>query len=231
MKKTIIKILIFILLIVFIISLYKIITYLKDNKDNKNINDNINKNLNINNIDFNNLKKINKDIVAYLKVNNTNINYIVVQTNNNNYYLNHNLLKNKNISGWIFIDYRNKLDKTDKNIIIYGHDTKDKSMFGSLKNVLEKDWYLNKSNHNITFITEKSKYTYKIFSIYTIKVEDYYLKTDFNNDYLEFLNTIKSRSIYNFNVNINDSDKILTLSTCMGNGSKRVVVHAKLVKD
>ena len=187
MKKTIIKILIFILLIVFIISLYKIITYLKDNKDNKNINDNINKNLNINNIDFNNLKKINKDIVAYLKVNNTNINYIVVQTNNNNYYLNHNLLKNKNISGWIFIDYRN---------------TKDKSMFGSLKNVLEKDWYLNKSNHNITFITEKSKYTYKIFSIYTIKVEDYYIKTDFNNDYLEFLNTIKSRSIYNFNVNI-----------------------------
>ena len=69
------------------------------------------------------------------------------------------------------------------------------------------------------------------YSIYKIEEESYYIQTDFTSDdvYLEFLNTIKGRSKYDFNVVLNESDKIITLSTC-ANDKERYVVHAKLIK-
>ena len=54
----------------------------------------------------------------------------------------HNFYKEYNPSGWIFADYRNKIDETDKNTVIYGHNMKDKSMFGTLSKLLKSD-YLN----------------------------------------------------------------------------------------
>ena len=80
--------------------------------------------------------------------------------------------------------------------------------------------------------TPKSIMTFKIFSVYTIPKEGYYIKTYFSSNkyFKEFLETIMKRSIYNFNTDVNTSDKILTLSTCKDNFGKRVVVHAKLLK-
>ena len=123
----------------------------------------------------------------------------------------------------------NKFDNTDKNIVIYGHNMRDESMFGSLKNILNKEWYNNAENNNITFLTEKENYIYKVFSIYKIESEDYYIKTEFKNDedYEKFLNTIKNRSIKNFDINLNINDKIITLSTCANNNKYRIVLHAK----
>ena len=89
-------------------------------------------------IDFNILKKRNPDTIAYINVNNTNINYIVVKGKNNSYYLSHNYDKKWNKAGWIFADYHNKFDGSDKNIIVFGHNMRDGSMFGSLKNILEE---------------------------------------------------------------------------------------------
>lgn len=180
------------------------------------------------NIDLKSLREENKDAIGYIKVNNTNIDYIIVKGKDNSFYLNHNFKKEWNIAGWIFMDYRNKLD--DNNIIIYGHDTKDGSMFGTLQNILTKDWYSNKNNYEVIFVTEEDTYYYEVFSIYTIVPEDYYITTSFNNEneYEKFLNTIKSRSIYNFNTDLKKEDKILTLSSCIGNyGEKRVVLHAR----
>ena len=176
------------------------------------------------------MKKQNNDTIAYLKVNNTSIDYVVVKTDNNDYYLNHDFNKKSNISGWVFADYHNKFDGTDKNIIIYGHNTQDGSMFGSLKNVLTEVWQKNEDNHKITLVTEKENYIYQVFSTYSIKAEDYYIKTNFNNEeYEEFLNKIKSRSNYDYDVNVNNKDKILTLSSCTRSGINRVVLHAKLI--
>ena len=106
-------------------------------------------------IDFNKLKEENKDVIAYLKVNNTNIDYVVVKGKDNDYYLNHNFDKEYSEIGWIFMDYRNNLDGTDKNIVIYGHNTKDGSMFGSLRKVLTNNWQSDINNHVITLVTEK----------------------------------------------------------------------------
>lgn len=180
-------------------------------------------------VDFNRLKEQNNETVAWIKVNNTNIEYPVVKTDNNNFYLNHSFDKTKNSAGWIFADYRNKLDDTDKNIVVYGHNMRDDSMFGSLKNILNLDWYDNEENMNITFYTENEKCVYKVFLIYKTESEDYYIKTEFNNDneFEQFINTIKNRSIKDFAINVSSSDSILTLSTCANNNKYRVVLHAK----
>ena len=105
-------------------------------------------------------------------------------------------------------------------------------MFNSLKNVLNKKWHSNETNRNIYFSIKGKEYVWKIFSIYTIKTTSDYLDIDFTDDnqYLEFINKIKNRSINNFNEDVTVEDKILTLSTCYKDDKNRLVVHAKLIK-
>ena len=66
--------------------------------------------------------------------------------------------------------------------------------------------------------------------MYTIILEDYYITTDFNSEqeFDSFINTLKSRTNYDYQVEVTKEDKILTLSSCIGDGKKRVVLHAKL---
>lgn len=178
-------------------------------------------------IDFAGLKEINSDTVGYIEVSNTDVKYSVVKGEDNNFYLTHDFNKEYNISGWVFGDYRNKFDGTDKNIILYGHNMKDGSIFGSLKTVLTEEWYKNEDNLFIPFSTEKENMMFRIFSIYQIEPEDYYIETEFKgNEFFSFVNIIKSRSIYDFGLSLGNNDKILTLSTCTDDGQKRIVVHA-----
>lgn len=182
-------------------------------------------------IDFDKLKEQNNEAIAWIKVNNTNIEYPVVKTKNNEFYLNHSFDKSENLGGWIFADYKNKFNGTDKNIVIYGHNMKDNSMFGTMQKILNPEWYNNEENTNIILKTEGKNYIYKVFSIYRIENEDYYIKTEFNNDseFEQFLNTLKARSIRDFNIDMLESDSILTLSTCDNNNKYRVVLHAKKI--
>ena len=182
-------------------------------------------------VDFTELIKKNEDTVGWINVNNTNINYPVVQSTDNNYYLTHSYDKKENEAGWVFLDYRNNKDFTSKNNIIYAHSRLDKTMFGSLSKVLKQSWYKDKSNHIIRLSTPTEDSLWQIFSVYVIKEETYYITTSWSSDteYLNFLNTIKERSKYNFNTELNTDDKILTLSTCYSD-TERTVVHAKLIK-
>lgn len=182
-------------------------------------------------VDFNKLKEQNNETIAWLKINNTNIEYPVVKGTNNSFYLNHSFDKSKNSAGWIFADYKNKFDNTDKNIVIYGHNMRDGSMFGSMLNILDAKWYENEENTNITLYTENEKCIYKVFSIYKIESEDYYIKTEFSDDnnFEQFVNTIKKRSIKEFNTDVSKDDNILTVSTCANNNKYRVVLHAKKI--
>ena len=182
-------------------------------------------------VDFKKLKEKNSDTVGYLKVNNTDVEYVVVKGNDNDFYLNHNFNKEYNVAGWIFADYKNNFDGTDKNIVIYGHNMQDGSMFASLKNILTSNWQ-NNTNKQIKLVTEQGTITYQIFSSYTIEAEDYYITTNFQNEeeFNNFLNTVSKRSYYDYNVEVNESDNVLTLSTCTGTGNNRIVIHAKQIK-
>ena len=221
-----------VLLIEFIYASVYLISSEIDLKANAKLQEQLSNYVDGNKIDFKKLKEQNPDTIAHIKVNNTNIDYVVVKPTDNEFYLKHNFNKDKNRAGWIFTDYRNKVDESDRNLIIYGHNMRDNSMFETLKYVIKEDWYKNKDNREVTLITEKGIYTYKVFATYSITAEDYYINTDFkiDDDFNTFVNKLKSRSVYNYGVNVNGSDKILTLSSCLGDGRKRVVLHAKLVK-
>lgn len=218
---------------------YEVITWNKHVKENDKIQKKIEEKIVVSKedksyqIDFKALKEMNPDTIAYLSVNNTNINRIVVKGKDNQYYLSHNFFHNWNQAGWVFADYRNRLDGTDKNIIIYGHNVKDGSMFDTLIRVLDEDWYTKEENHKITFITEQGTYYYQVFSTYSIIPEEYYITTDFKDksEYSKFIQTLKSRSIYDYQTEVTKDDKILTLSSCIGDGKKRVVLHAKLLEE
>lgn len=187
--------------------------------------------MNLLDVDFTNLKKINNDTVGWIKVNGTNINYPFVKTSNNTFYLKHSFDKSYNRAGWVFADYRNKLDSTDKNTILYAHGRTDKTMFGSLKYTLNKSWYNNLKNHIVKLSTEHENTLWQIVSIYHIPTTSDYIEISFLNDedFILFSNMIIKRSLYNFNTNINPNDQILTLSTCY-NSKEKLVLHAKLIK-
>ena len=186
--------------------------------------------MNMINVNFSDLKKINPDVVGWLKVNGTNINYPFVQGRDNQYYLTHSFNKSYNAAGWVFLDYRNS-NTNNKNTIIYAHGRTDKTMFGTLRKVLNHGWLDNTNNYIIKISTETENSLWQIFSAYHIPTTSDYLQTDFDNDtsYQNFLDRIKNRSSYNFNTNVTSNDNILTLSTCYSNSDK-MVVHAKLIK-
>lgn len=212
----------------------------KNNKPNNNItttpyipSDQNNTNESFISVDFTSLLEQNKDTVGWIRVNNTNIDYSIVQTTDNEYYLSHDFNKRYNIYGWVFGDFRDDFTKFQKNTIIYAHNTGRGTMFATLPNATKEYWYTNEENHYIKISTPTSNTIWKIFSIYTTTGDDvYYLKTYFNNkdDYQDFLNTLKDKSIYNFNETLTSNDKILTLSTCDSSGKRRIAVHAKMIK-
>lgn len=239
MKKGIYYTIIILLFSIFIISLINIFMWQNDNKHTRKMIREIKKSVikksektsdndSISEIDFNKLKNINSDIIGYIKVNGTNIDYPVVQTVDNDFYLTHSFDKSYNKAGWVFMDYRNKW--LDDNTIIYAHGRLDKTMFGSLRNVIKKNWYKDSKNYNINYISDKYNTRWQVFSVYKIKTTDDYLRINLDeNEKDSFINLIKKRSVYNFNVGVTSFDKILTLSSCYDNTYK-VVLHAKLIE-
>lgn len=183
-------------------------------------------------VDFSDLIAKNNETVGWIKVNNTNVNYSVVQHNDNEYYLRHDFNKKYNINGWVYADYRDDFEYFGSNTIIYAHNMTDRSMFGSLVWCLKDSWYTNSENQYIKMSTPKANTVWKIFSIYTIKPEVYYLRTYFESEeeHKTFIDNLTDRSIYDFQEDVSVNDKILTLSTCTDDGTKRVVIHAKMVK-
>lgn len=236
--KMIISVIQLIFIIILLYSLINIILWYKSNKANKKVINELSQAVEIVNengeddkkykINFEELKNKNTDVVAWLKVENTNIEFPVVKSNDNSYYLTHNFNKENNKAGWILADYKNKFDGTDKNIVIYGHNMHDDSMFGTLKNVIKEEWYNNENNKYIALITENEYSIYEVFSVYQIEKEDYYIRTNFNSnkEFEEFLQKLKKRSIKDFNIDISKENNILTLSTCANNNKYRVVLHA-----
>lgn len=245
-----------VMLIVFLFSLIKVIMWIIDNN---NTNDIIKKvantyeiseksydneviinenekdiyfdymNLKFIDVDINKLKTFNPDTIGFIKVMGTNINYPFVQTIDNDYYLNRSYDKTYNNAGWIFLDYRNN-GFNDKNTIIYGHGRINGTMFGSLKDTLKSSWQNNKDNYIIKISTEKENSIWQIFSVYKIATTSDYLQTTFSdNEFESFISLIKGRSSYNFETNVTNEDKVLTLSTCY-NDNDKMVVHAKLIK-
>ncbi len=183
-------------------------------------------------VDLSSLKQTNPDTIGWINIPGTSINYPYVQTNDNEYYLHHSFNKRWTEAGWVFLDYRNQPALSDRNQVIYAHGRLDGSMFGSLQNVLNADWQNNADNHFIKIATETNNTLWAVFSTYRLPTTNDYMTVNFNNDthFMEFIDMVKNRSTYNFNVDITADDHIITLSTCIGT-NERMVIHAKLIKE
>lgn len=181
-------------------------------------------------VNFNELLKQNSDTKGWIKVEGTNVNYPFVQSSDNEYYLKHSYDNTYNKKGWVFLDYRNNMDNLDKNTILYAHGLMNNAMFGSLRRTVKQDWAKNKNNRVIKVSTPSSMLLFEVFSSYTIEPESYYITSEFssNEEFSTFIDTIKSRSFYDYNTPVSTDDKILTLSSCYDD-KKRMVLHAKLI--
>lgn len=251
MKKKTQKIklvLLVIFLTTFICSTYKMISWYFDNKKTNDLIKELNKNTrkiekkqeNVTDdeeddskfleVDIKSLKTINEETVAWIQVENTNIDYPIVKHKDNKYYLNHSFDKKYNEAGWVFLDHRNNLENLDQNTIIYAHGRVDKTMFGSLKDLLEKDVYEKNQKIEVKLSTEKANYIFEMFSVYHIPTTNDYTNISWNEEnYKKFIEKIKKRSSYKIPIELDSNDKIITLSTCY-NVEEKVVMHARLKK-
>lgn len=243
-KKTIIIDFISIILIIAMtVSGYKIVTkvidYHKSSETYNNIRKNYSPSLGNNiSIDEQKLKNINGDYIMWLNVDGTNIDYPVVVYSDNDFYLERDFYKNDSSSGSIFMDYRNKTDY--KNIILYGHNMRNQTMFNNLEKFKDNNFWDEK--HKIYIYRDGYKYTYEPFSVYVAEPSFDYTVTDFSKDitFSEYLKKCSDLSIFDDSIYLKNpgllkgfnisSERILTLSTCSYEfDDARTVLHARLI--
>lgn len=188
-------------------------------------------------INFKSLKKGNSDIYAWIKIDNTNVDYPIVQSyeEDDYFYLNHNVEKKFDINGAIYTEKHNKTDFSDPNTVIYGHDMLDGSMFRTLHKFRDEKFF--KENEFIYIYLEGHILKYRIFAAY--KWDDRHILNSYDfsdpqvfDEYLEEIKNPKSLMVNKRDVDLTTSDKIITLSTCIGTESNyRYLVQGVLIDD
>lgn len=182
------------------------------------------------NMNFSALRQVNQDVVGWIVIPDTNLSYPLLQGNDNDYYLNHTWQKDWNAVGSIFADYRSSVDLSDFHTIIYGHRMNNESMFGQLHKYRDAAYW--EKHPKVYIANDDGSHAYEIFSAYVADSMDTY-QTAFANDTekREFICYAASRSWVNTGVMPEVTDRIITLSTCTGNGhDTRWVVHAVLAE-
>lgn len=178
---------------------------------------------------YNKLIADNEDYRCWLKMDNTKIDYPVVQSNDNSYYLDRDFNKNHLAAGSIFMDFRNNFD-SDKSVVIYGHNMRNGTMFGELDN-FKKESFFNENNKFKIEYKDKT-YTYEVFSVYIGDASENFVEVEFDSDedYIDYLNRIKSKSLFKSDIEVSNNDKIVTLYTCSYEfDGARTVVNGKLI--
>lgn len=221
MKKKVLRLLECLFILMIIVSLFNIYLWYRENKKVKKIVSSVSEYLVLEDdgykIKEEEIRKENEDTVGWLKVEGTNIDYPVVQAKDNDYYLSHDYYKNKNSAGWVFMDSRNRLN--DNNIIIYGHHRKDRSMFGDVDKLLNKDFYKSHDGKILLIVGEENIY-FEIFSVYSLDANELVLDPKYDN-----FNELKEKSLINFQKKFNGSKtQLITLITCHSNNKDRLVV-------
>lgn len=187
-------------------------------------------------VNFQELQAMNPDIYAWIEIPGTEVNYPIVQsTNDREYYLNHTIEGVKGLPGSIYTENLNTTTFQDKNTVVYGHNMRDKSMFGGLKYYADSAYM--EEHKQIYIYTPEHIYTYEVFGAVTYDDRHLLLSYDFNNteDYQAFLDSLAQMRNMNTYISkerpVTTEDRILTLSTCTGNEQQRFLVEAVLIDE
>ncbi len=168
------------------------------------------------------LKKENEEIVGWIEIEGTKVNNPVLQGTDNSFYMNHDYKKKESVYGSLFLDKSYDWNKPSSNLLIYGHNMRDGSMFQNLLNYREEDYY--KKHPIIRFTTEDEDAEFEVMAAFQSRVYykseknvfRYYYFIDANNEeeYNEFVNNAKKASFYDTGVTAEYGDQLITLSTC-----------------
>lgn len=197
-------------------------------------------------INWDELLKINDEIVGWIEIDNTKVDYPVLwhkeDNRNYQYYLSHNYKGDYDSFGSVFLDYRCENGTDSKNTVIHGHHIQDGSMFGDLMKyggtTGNLDFY--KESPTIEFDTPEAQGTYKIISVFktnTLSSQGEffnYMIGDFQNekDFMNYVYNVRVRSLFNCPVDVNEDDELITLSTCSYEFTNfRTVIVARKVRD
>lgn len=164
-------------------------------------------------VDFAALQQINPEVVGWLYAPDTVISYPVVQGSDNSYYLDHLFDGTRNSAGCLFVDSGCQgLD--GKNSVIYGHHMKNGTLFASLENYQDQDYY--DAHPRLFLITPEQTLTIELFSAYVTGAEGEAWQLTFSSReaYGRWLERIQERSCFASDVIPQDTDRVLTLSTC-----------------
>lgn len=183
-------------------------------------------------VDWEYLASVNSDIVGWLYCPDTVINYPVVQSEDHEYYLNHGFEGQTNSSGTLFADRDSVAGITQSHLIIYGHNMKDNSMFGTLKNYTDRDYY---EDHPIFYYLTPDG-CYRVELICAMAVESvlsnfptYFSSTS---DYQSYLNRITSGAYWVNSSAVSTDYQLMTFSTCTygsGYNDARLLVHGMMI--
>ena len=165
-------------------------------------------------VDFRALNYDFPGIVGWIKLDDTLLNYPVMQYHDNNYFLTHLPDGTEHRSGSIFLDYRNSPDFSDKNMLIYGHESRVDDMFGALKNYRKQAFY--NANPIMHLYTPEHDYLIIPFAAYLAHPVLDHPIMEFSSDeaFLAYINNLKSISFIRTNVDVSAEDRIVSLVTC-----------------
>ena len=164
-------------------------------------------------VDFEVLWETNEDVVGWIYCEDTPINFPIVQAEDNDYYLRRLIDGTWNSSGTLFADYRNAADFSDSNTIIYGHNMKDKGMFGTLSNYKEQSYY---DGHPIMWLlTPDGNYKVELIAGYvTSSTSDIYSIGNTEEEMFALAEQSIEKSTFASDFQVSQGDRFVTLSTC-----------------
>ena len=169
-------------------------------------------------IDFEELKKINPDVVGWIYCEDTVIDYPVLKGKDNDQYLHHTMEGQYNSSGSIFMDYMNEPDLSSINTILYGHHMKNGSMFASLKKYNDQEYY--EEHPVIWYLTPEKNYKLNVFAGFVERYDSpiYGIFTD-RKELTDYLNASRDKSRIELPEELSllkneDIGHIMVLSTC-----------------
>lgn len=185
-------------------------------------------------VDFEKLQKINEELYAWIYIPNTKVDYPIAQSKDDNgYYLKYNMNKEPEFAGCIYTENYNSKDFEDPNTVIYGHNMRNDSMFGSLHEFEDPEFF--EENKFVFIYTPEKTLTYRIFAAYEYDDRHILGTFDFSDkkiyeDYLKSIYEVNTMiSNYREDVKVTSDDKIITLSTCAsGKTESRYLVQAVL---
>lgn len=177
----------------------------------------------------------NNDFIGWIKIEDTVIDYPVMQSKNSPiFYLDHNFNKEYSRFGVPYIQENCSL--SSDNIIVYGHNMKNKSMFNELTKYKDKDFYNTHRYIQFDTLSEQRKYEV-VCAFKTVAYADssfkYYefVNAETEEDFSAYIEKCQALSFYDTGVRAEYRDKLITLSTCeYSQNNGRFVVVAKLIE-